>query len=142
MSQYQKQNFGKLNELDKYVFAPEGTPLSIPGKLFVGEQLGLTSMEVSINKDAPGSGMPFFHRHHDNEETYIFIGGKGEMIIDGDRFDVEEGSVVSIQPEADRSWRNTGDKDLFYIVVQASRKSLKANGILDGELTDTAVPWG
>ncbi len=142
MSHYQKQNFGKLSEMDKYVFSPEGTPINIPGKLFLGDKLGLTSMEVSINKDAPGMGMPFFHRHNDNEETYIFISGKGEMIIDGERFDVEEGSVVSVQPEADRSWCNTGSEDLFYIVVQASKNSLKASGIADGELTETKVPWG
>jgi len=142
MSHYQTQNYGKLNEFDKYIFAPEGTPISIPGKLFIGEQLGLTSMEISINKDVPGTAMPFFHRHNDNEETYIFIGGKGEMVIDGERFDVEEGSIVSVQPEADRSWRNTGDKDLYYIVVQASKKSLKASGLNDGEITETPVPWG
>jgi len=141
MSNYQKQNFGKISDMGQYVFSPEGTELNIPGKLFLGEKLGLTSMEVSINKDEPGSGMPFFHRHHDNEETYVFIGGQGEMIIDGERFDVEEGSVVSVQPEADRSWRNTGDKNLYYIVIQASKKSLKANGIKDGELTETVVPW-
>lgn len=142
MSNYQKQDFGKMSDMDQYVFSPEAVPLTIPGKLFLGEKLGLTSMEVSINKDAPGGGMPFFHRHNDNEEAYIFIGGKGEMIIDNDRFDVEEGSVVSVQPEADRTWRNTGDTDLYYIVVQASKNSLKANGIDDGNLTETVVPWG
>lgn len=142
MSNFQMQDFGKMSNMDQYVFAPEGIPLTIPGKLFLGEKLGLTSMEVSINKDAPGGAMPFFHRHKDNEETYIFISGQGEMIIDNERFDVKEGSVVSIQPEADRTWRNTGDSDLLYIVVQASKKSLKANGIDDGEVTETVVPWG
>ena len=63
------------------------------------------------------------------------------MIIDGYRFEVKEGSIVSVQPEADRSWWNTGDEDLFYIVIQASSKSLKANGIADGELTETNIPW-
>ena len=142
MSNYQMQDFGKMSDMDQYVFAPEGVPLTIPGKLFLGEKLGLTSMEVSINKDAPGQGMPFFHRHKDNEETYIFISGQGEMIIDNERFDVEEGSVVSVQPKADRTWRNTGDTDLLYIVVQAAKNSLKASGITDGDVTETVVPWG
>jgi len=142
MSNYLKQDFGKMTDMDQYVFTPEGVPLTIPGKLFLGEKLGLTSMEVSINKDAPGDGMPFFHRHKDNEEIYIFIAGKGEMIIDNNRFDVEEGSVVSVQPEADRIWRNTGDTDLLYIVVQAAKNSLKASGIADGDVTETVVPWG
>ena len=76
MLHYKMQNIGKLSDMDKYVFSPQGAPISIPGKLFLGEALGLTSMEVSINKDAPGTGVPFFDRHKDNEETYIFIGGK------------------------------------------------------------------
>ena len=142
MSNYKKQDFGKMSDMNQYIFAPEGIPLSIPGKLFLREKLGLNSMEVSINKDAPGEGMPFFHRHNENEEVYIFIGGKGEMIIDNNRFDVEEGSVVSVQPEADRSWRNTGDTDLFYIVIQAAKNSLKVSGLNDGDVTETVVPWG
>ncbi len=142
MSNYIKQDFGKMTDISQYVFTPEGAPLSIPGKLFLGEKLGLTSMEVSINKDDPGQGMPFFHKHSDNEEIYIFVAGKGEMAIDGKRFPVEEGSVVKVLPNADRSWWNTGDSELLYIVVQASMNSLKASGIADGEITETAVPWG
>lgn len=142
MNNYVKHDFGKLSEVDQYTFSPEGLPISIPGKLFLGKKLGLTSMEVSVNKDAPGAGMSFFHRHKDNEETYIFIGGKGEMVIDGDKFTVEEGSVVSVKPDAKRSWWNTGDKDLYYIVIQAPMGKLKAGGIDDGELVDGTVPWG
>lgn len=142
MNNYTKQDFGKMTDISQYVFSPEGAPLSIPGKLFLGEKLGLSSMEVSINKDEPGQGMPFFHKHSDNEEIYIFISGKGEMIIDGESFQVEEGSVVKVLPDADRSWRNTGNTALLYIVVQASMNSLKASGIADGEITETAVPWG
>ncbi|NOY71809.1 MAG: cupin domain-containing protein [Gammaproteobacteria bacterium] len=141
MKNYQQHNFGKLSEISQYTFAPEDTPINIPGKLFLKEKLGLTSMEISINKEAPGTGMNFYHRHKGNEETYIFIGGKGEMIIDEDRFAIGEGSVVSVKPEAKRAWWNTGDKDLYYIVVQAPANGFQGSSVDDGELIEGTVPW-
>ena len=141
MSHYQIHNFGKFSDVNQYVFAPEGTPISIPGKHFLKDPLGLTSAEVSVNKDAPGEGMSFFHRHKDNEEIYIFVGGKGEMMIDDDRFAVQEGSVIRVEPEAKRSWWNTGDEDLYYIVIQAPAGGFSGSSVEDGEVLEGAVPW-
>lgn len=140
MKNYQKQDIGKLNELDQYVIALEGLP-KIEGKLFLGERLGLTSMEVSLNKDAPGKDVNFFHRHRNNEELYIFIKGKGEMLIDDERFEVEEGTVVRVQQEAKRAWWNSGAEDLYYIVIQAQAGGLKAPPLEDVEILDGAIPW-
>jgi len=141
MKNYQKQDIGKLNELNQYVFAPEGIPIEIEGKLFLGERLGLTSMEVSLNKDDPGTGINFFHQHRNNEELYVFLSGKGEMVIDDERFSVEEGTAVRVQPEAKRAWWNTGQEDLIYIVIQAPSGGLKTSGLEDGEIVEGAVPW-
>ena len=140
MKNYQKQDIGKLSELGQYVIALEGLP-EIEGKLFLGERVGLTAMEVSLNKDSPGNGVNFFHRHRNNEELYIFLKGKGEMLIDDERFDVEEGSVVRVQPEAKRAWWNTGAEDLYYIVIQAPSGGLKAPPLEDAEIVSGAVPW-
>jgi mannose-6-phosphate isomerase-like protein (cupin superfamily) len=141
MKNFQSKNFGELQKLNQYVFAPEGTSINIEGKLFLGDQLGLSSMEVSLNKDAAGNGMPFYHRHNKNEELYIFISGQGEMSIDDEIIPVQEGSVVRIQPEAKRAWWNTGDSDLTYIVIQAPAGGLQAAGVEDGEILEGSVPW-
>ncbi|HFD12088.1 MAG TPA: hypothetical protein ENJ32_06440, partial [Crenotrichaceae bacterium] len=50
--------------------------LDIPGKQFLKDKLGFTGCEISLNSMAPGAGMPIYHRHHQNEEVYIFIQGK------------------------------------------------------------------
>lgn len=142
MKNFQSRNVGDFQNLDQYVFAPDGTDLRIPGKLFLGTDLGLSGMEVSLNKDTAGSGMPFYHRHRRNEELYIFLGGQGEMSIDDEIVPVREGSVVRIPPEARRAWWNTGGTDLTYIVIQAAAGSLQAAGIEDGEILEGAVPWG
>lgn len=141
MKNYQSKNYGALQNLNQYVFAPEGTPINVEGKLFLGDELGLSSMDVSLNKDAAGNGVPFYHRHHRNEELYIFISGQGEMSIDDEIIPVQEGSVASVQPEARRALWNTGDSDLTYIVIQAPVGGLQAATLDDAEILEGAVPW-
>ncbi len=141
MSNYSKTSIGKLSDLEKHVFAPEGTPVKIIGKVFLGELIGLTSMEVSINKDAPNTGVNFFHSHKNNEELYIFIGGSGEMVVDDERFTIEEGSIVRVATGAKRAWWNTGSNDLYYIVIQAQTDGLKTSSLIDAEIINEKVPW-
>lgn len=141
MQNYNHENIGELINLDQYVFDPANSPLRLESKLFLKEQMGLTGMEVSLNKDAPGTGMNFFHRHNQNEELYVFIGGEGEMQIDGDRFAVSEGSVVRVEPEASRSWWNTGDQDLYYVVIQARKGTMDTSTGEDGGVVEGEVPW-
>ena len=141
MKNYQTANVGPFQNLDNNVFAPEGMPIKIDGKLFLGDLVGLNSMEISLNKIAAGTGMNFFHRHNDHEEAYLFLSGQGEMSIDDEIVPVKEGSVVSVQPDAKRSWWNTGDTDLTYIVIQAPAGGMKAPGVSDGTLLEGTVPW-
>ncbi len=141
MSNYSKVDTGKLNDLDQYKFAPEGLPVPLIGKLFLGNLVNLTSMEVSLSKDAPDTGMSFFHSHKNNEELYIFLKGTGEMMIDRDRFTVTEGSVVKVDSNAKRAWWNTGNEDLYYVVIQAPTNGLKTAGLNDAELGKEKIPW-
>lgn len=141
MKNYQTNDLGKFSDLNQYVFAPQGTPIRIEGKVFLGDLLGLTSSEISVNKNSPGTGMGMFHRHTNHEEVYMFISGNGEMKIDDDLISVTEGTVVSIKPEAKRAWWNTGKTDLIYIVVQAPVAAMKSSALEDGEFLDGSVPW-
>jgi uncharacterized cupin superfamily protein len=72
-----------LNDLDQHEFSPEGFSSPLVGKLFLGELVNLTSMDVSLNKSFPNTGVSFFHSHKNNEELYIFLKGAGEMVFDG-----------------------------------------------------------
>ncbi len=141
MNAYTKATLGKLSDLDSHIFAPKDTPIHLVGKVFLGDLLGLTSMEVSLNKDAPNTGIDFFHSHKNNEELYIFIGGRGEMMVENDRFAVEEGSVVKVATGAKRAWWNTGSENLYYVVVQAQTGGLKSSKLDDAEIIEEKVPW-
>ena len=141
MNNYSTTDIGKLEKLDQHVFAPEGVPIHLIGKVFLGELIGLTSMEVSLNKDAPNTGVDFYHSHKNNEEVYVFIGGTGEMVVGDDRFPVGEGSVVRVATGVKRAWWNTGKDDLFYVVIQAPENGLKTSKLNDAELIESKVPW-
>ena len=115
--------------------------LTIPGKHFLKDILGLTSCEISINSMAPGSGMPIYHQHSNNEEIYIFIQGKGQIQIDGEVVNVQEGSIVRIAPKGERIWRNNSNEPLLYIIIQAQQNSLKQYGLNDATVPDKAASW-
>ena len=113
----------------------------IPGKLFLKDVLGFTGCEISINSMAPGAGMPIYHQHQQNEEVYIFIQGKGQVQVDGEMIEVQEGSIVRIAPNGERIWRNNSNESLLYIVIQAREHSLTQYGLADAIVPGKSVTW-
>lgn len=90
---------------------------------------------------APGTGMPIYHRHQQNEEVYIFIQGKGQLQVDGEVIDAQEGSIVRISPNGERTWRNISDEPLLYIIIQMRENSLNQYGLDDATVSATEVNW-
>ena len=113
----------------------------IPGKLFLKDMVGFSGCEISINSMAPGAGMPIYHRHQQNEEIYIFIQGKGQVQVDGEVIDVQEGSIVRIAPDGERIWRNNSNEPLLYIIIQVRENSLNQYGLGDATVPEKEVAW-
>jgi mannose-6-phosphate isomerase-like protein (cupin superfamily) len=113
----------------------------IPGKLFLKDILGLSGCEISINSMAAGASMPIYHRHQQNEEVYIFIKGRGQVQVDGEVINVQEGSIVRIAPAGERVWRNNSSEALLYIIVQVRENSLNQYGLGDANVPEKAVIW-
>jgi uncharacterized cupin superfamily protein len=109
----------------------------LKGKCFIGEELGLTGCEVSLNLLPAGKGMPFVHAHSKNEELYIVLRGNGTFFVDGEEFPVQEGSLVRVAPQGERTWK-AGDEDLYFICVQAEAESLTQATLDDGFRIPTA----
>lgn len=130
---YSAADFGLFVELNQYKFTHPLIGRETSGKVFLREVLNLTGMQVSFGRLRPGTGVPFLHKHKQNEELYIFVSGRGQMQVNGDVIEVSEGSAVRIEPSASRSWRNTGDQDLVCIVIQAKDGSLIQDTLEDGE---------
>lgn len=132
---YDAISIGPLPELLQYDYN------GLPGKCFVGNLAGITSAEISINRQPAGVSIPFIHKHYQNEEIYIITGGSGVFWIDGESIPVREGSVVRVSPEAERTWKASALEDLYYICVQAPSGGLRQATLDDGEICETPLPW-
>jgi mannose-6-phosphate isomerase-like protein (cupin superfamily) len=139
---FSKADAGALTGLGNYrFFHPLGKGRGFPGKLFLKEALGMTGMEVSLNKLPAGQAMPFHHRHREHEELYIFLKGSGQFMVDDTVLDVTEGTVIRVAPDGLRTWRNQSQEDLYYIVIQARAGTLTANEVEDGVASPERVSW-
>lgn len=113
----------------------------LQGKYFIGEELGLTGCEVSLNRLPAGKCMPFVHAHRKNEELYIVLRGNGTFFADGEEFPIQEGSLVRVAPKGERSWK-AGDEDLYFICIQAEAGSLTQATLEDGfRIPTTRTSW-
>ncbi|MCR9118746.1 MAG: cupin domain-containing protein [bacterium] len=120
--------------------------LEIPGlppaaKCFLKDRIGMNSMEVSLNSMAPGTGMPFVHRHRENEELYIFLSGHGQFQADGKLLPISPGTCICCAPAVKRAWGNLGDEPLLFIVIQTPNQKMAASNIHDGEVVDETLIW-
>lgn len=134
MKHYAIKQIGLLSGLDQHSFS------GIPGKLFVGHDLGLTGCEVSVNKLLAGTGMPFVHAHKKNEELYFVLRGSGTFYADGEELQLTEGSLVRVSPEGARALA-AGEEDLYYICVQAEAGSLTQATLEDGYKVSNVASW-
>ena len=125
-------DFGPFEKVDQYFFEHPKLTEAVAGKQFLKEELGLTSMEVSLNKFPAGTSMPFSHKHRENEELYLFLKGKGEFCVDGEWFPVQEGSAIKVAPNGVRTWRSSTSEELLFIVIQAKAGTLEGDSIQDG----------
>ncbi len=132
---------GKFADLTQYELPHPLRPKPVRGKLFLKDHMDSTAMQVSLNKLPAGISVSFYHQHKENEELYIFVGGKGQVQVDGEIIDVSEGSCVRISPNGVRTWRNNSDEDLYYIVIQARDGSLNIDTFEDGIPGDKEVTW-
>jgi mannose-6-phosphate isomerase-like protein (cupin superfamily) len=133
---------GPLAQVDRYELTVPQFRRPIRGKVFLKEALGLTSMEVSVTKLPAGAEIPYLHRHRAHEELYVFIGGRGQMQIDGETVSVEEGSVVRVASGGARTIRAAADEELRYLCIQAREGSMPDQEAgSDGALVEEKPRW-
>ena len=120
---------------------PPAVPMPAKGKLFLRSLLETAGLEMSLNVVPPGKGIPFLHRHQQNDEVYVVVGGRGQFLVDGECIDVEEGSVVRIGPAGARAWRNNSEAPLYFLCIQYRADSVVQGGTLDGQKVEGQPAW-
>jgi mannose-6-phosphate isomerase-like protein (cupin superfamily) len=132
---------GPLAEWIQFRLDPPGVPVPYKGKLFLQELLGSAGLEISLNVVPPGKGMPFLHRHQQNDEVYFVVGGSGQFLVDGECIVVTEGSVLRMDPPAARAWRNNSDAPLYFLCIQYRADSVIDGGTADGRKVEGVPAW-
>ncbi len=97
---------------------------SVEGKIFLGEELGLTGAEASLQRLAAGEDAPFLHSHKTHEELYVILSGCGEFEVDGEKNEVREGSIIRVSPAGVRALRNTSNEEMVMMCVQYEAKPI------------------
>jgi mannose-6-phosphate isomerase-like protein (cupin superfamily) len=105
------------------------------------DALALTGAEISVNQLAPGTSSPFIHSHKVNEEVYIVVGGRGAFQVDGEEFDIAEGTAIRVDPAGKRSIKAAADESLTYICVQAGCGTLAQFTRTDGVIHEEKLAW-
>jgi mannose-6-phosphate isomerase-like protein (cupin superfamily) len=111
------------------------------GRVTLNGELSLTGSEISINELPPGVSVPFVHSHKRNEEVYIVLKGKGRFYVDGDEFEVEEGSVIRVDPAGARCVTADSQSPIRYICIQTEAKSLVQFTQGDGVMAEAKPSW-
>ena len=89
----------------------------------------------------PGVSVPFVHSHKRNEEVYLVVKGKGRFYVDGDEFEVAEGSVIRVDPAGQRCITADSQTSIRYVCIQTEAKSLVQFTESDGVILETKPTW-
>lgn len=138
---YSAAHMGKFEELTRYAIRHPAAGGTVRGKVFLQELLGLTGMEISFGVLPANTSFPFYHKHQQNEEVYLFLSGHGQFQVDGKMMDISEGSAVRVSPDGVRAFRNMSDEAMFYVVIQAKEGSLEQWTGTDGIGVPGQVQW-
>ena len=138
---YTAIDLGNLDELMEYSLIHKINKQKIEGKVFIKDATDATGTEISFNSLAPKAEQPYFHIHKKNEETYIILKGYGYFQVDGNCFEIQEGSVIRVAPSGIRGIKNDSDKTMIYIVVQSKENSLEEHTTDDGERVSFEPKW-
>ncbi|MFY4763556.1 cupin domain-containing protein [Aliarcobacter butzleri] len=138
---YTAIDLGNLDELMEYSLIHKINKQKIEGKVFIKDPTDATGTEISFNSLAPKAEQPYFHIHKKNEETYIILKGYGYFQVDGNSFEIKEGSVIRVAPSGIRGIKNNSDETMIYIVIQSKENSLEEHTTDDGERVTFEPKW-
>jgi quercetin dioxygenase-like cupin family protein len=114
MPGWTKTSFGELEDR-----SPPDAPMQWR---FARQVLGSPELGVSRFTFEPGARMPFGHRHREQEEAYVVVGGSGRIKLDDEFVDVAAWDVLRVAPAVGRGFE-AGPDGLDVICIGGRRPS-------------------
>lgn len=95
MARWTKKNFARVTDR-----SPDET---MQWRLSRGS---VRSHQVGVSRFTftPGTRMPYGHRHREQEEVYVIVGGSGRMKLDDEIVVVQEWDIIRVPPEVMRAF--------------------------------------
>ncbi|UJA19260.1 cupin domain-containing protein [Thermoleophilia bacterium SCSIO 60948] len=113
MSAWTKINFAEITDWDG------AAPAGISAR-FARRELDSPELGVSRFSYRPGARFPFAHRHREQQEVYVVIGGTGHVKLDDEVVELFENDVVRVAPEVARQFE-AGPDGLDLICIGGRR---------------------
>ncbi len=98
MSDYTIKN---LMDIEDQAAGREGFDLEAR---FARSEIGSQHLGVSHFKYSPGFRVPFGHRHREQEEAYIVLGGAGRVRLEDEVADIKQWDVIRVAPQVARAF--------------------------------------
>ena len=87
---------------------------------FARKHLDSEHLGVSYFRYGAGFKAPYGHRHMEQEEAYVVVGGSGRIRVDDDVLDLKRWDVVRVAPQVVRGFEG-GPDGLEIIAIGADR---------------------
>ena len=87
---------------------------------FARKHLDSEHLGVSYFRYAPGYRTPYGHRHREQEEAYVVVGGSGRARLDDEIIDVRQWDVLRVAPQIVRAFEG-GPEGLELIAIGSDR---------------------
>ncbi len=87
--------------------------------LLRGDELNCPGTLVQLIEIEPRTEVPF-HHHEKQTEVFHIVGGKGYMMINGERCELEPGVTLTTQPGDVHNTVNESDEPLRYVVFKTN----------------------
>lgn len=71
---------------------------------FAGRELGCESIGLALEGVKPGCRQAFGHRHEQDEEVYVILGGSGRMRLGDEEIEVGELDAIRVAPGVMRAF--------------------------------------
>jgi mannose-6-phosphate isomerase-like protein (cupin superfamily) len=114
MADYSVKN---LQDVDNS--APEAAGGALEAR-FARKHLGSEHLGVSYFRYGPGYRAPYGHRHKEQEEAYVVVGGSGRIRLDDEVLDLKRWDCVRVAPQVVRGFEG-GPEGLEIIAIGADR---------------------
>ncbi len=112
MADWSRTNFAEIEDR-----SPEGVPIAWR---FARKALDSSELGVSRFTYEPGARMPFGHRHREQEELYVVVGGSGRAKLEDEVVPLEPWDVLRVAPAVTRSFE-AGPDGLDLICIGGRR---------------------